>query len=49
MVSHKYNSSVLQSLEDASVENVRTNTSIDGAQRIIKQVDVSASGHKATL
>jgi hypothetical protein len=49
MVSNKYHSSVLQSLKDASVEYVSTNTSVDGAQWIVKQVDVSANGHKATF
>lgn len=49
VVSNKYHSSVLQSFKDASVEYVSTNTSVDSTQRIIKQVDVSANGHKATL
>lgn len=49
MVSNKYHSSVLQSLKDASVEYVSTNTSVDGTQWIVKQVDVSANGHKATF
>jgi hypothetical protein len=40
---------VLQSFKDASVEYVSTNASIDGTKRIIKQVDVSANGHKAML
>lgn len=49
MVSNKYHSFVLQSLKDASVEYVSTNTSVDGTQWIVKQVDVSANGHKATF
>jgi hypothetical protein len=49
VVSNKYHSSVLQSFKDASVEYVSTNTSVDSTQRIVKQIDVSANGHKAML
>lgn len=46
---NKYNCLMIQSLKDAFVENMSTNTSIDSTEWIIKQVDVSVSKHKVTL
>jgi hypothetical protein len=40
---------MLQSLKDAFVENMSTNTNIDSTEWIIKQVDGSGSKHKVTL
>ena len=40
---------MLQSLKDAVVENISTNTNINSTEWIIKQVDVSVSKHKVTL
>jgi hypothetical protein len=49
MMSNKYHSPLLQSLKDAFVEYVSTHASIDSAEWIVKQVDVPANGHRATL
>lgn len=46
---NKYDCLILQSRKDASIENMSTNMSINSTERIIKQVDVSVSKHKATL
>jgi len=46
---NKYNCLLLQSLKDAFIENMSTNTNVNSTEWIIKQVDVSVSKHKVTL
>jgi hypothetical protein len=49
LMGNKYNSFVFQSLKDAFVEDMGTNTGINSTEWIIKQVDVSVNKQKATL